>query len=237
MAVWLTGSITESNINTPNNTSDVAVNLYVNWDGGSWAHDGPYGTVTIDGTGYGFVCNFNLSKTTTGSQLLTTKSKTVAHNADGSKTALCSASFVSKTGSGTVTWSDSKVLTTIARAATINTFANFNISSNAVVNIVNPGGLSITLDIYDDTTSTLLDTVSGVYATGNISRLLDADTILALIPTATTRLIRAELKTYYSGSQIGRTRQPKRPARSYQAHTRPFLRCGVTMTSMWRRWR
>ncbi len=129
MTVWLSGSISESNTNIPNNTSDVTVDLYANWNSGSYAHDNPAGQITIDGTSYPFNANFNPSNTTTGSQLIRTQSKTVSHNSDGSKTVACSASY-DGIGSYTVYWSDSKVLATIPRGSVIGTISAFNVEDS-----------------------------------------------------------------------------------------------------------
>lgn len=134
MTVWLSGSISESNTNIPNNTSDVTVNLYANWNSGSYANDNPAGYIIIDGTQYNFNSNFNVGQTSTGSQLIKTQSKTVTHNSDGSKTVACSASY---NGTGywdgqwhTVTWSDSKVLATIPRGSVIGTISAFNVEDS-----------------------------------------------------------------------------------------------------------
>ena len=82
MSVWLTGTITQSNKNAVNNTSLATVTLVANWNGGSWAADNPAGYIIIDSTRYDFTSNFNTNNTTTGSQTIAVKSKTVNHNAD-----------------------------------------------------------------------------------------------------------------------------------------------------------
>lgn len=119
MSVWLTASVSESNVNVANNTSDVAVNLYANWDTQSWNWNSPTGSITIDGTAYSFSADFNDDKTYSGSQLLATKTKTVSHNSDGSKTVSLSAWYPTGGNSGTIYWNSTKVLTTIPRASDI----------------------------------------------------------------------------------------------------------------------
>lgn len=120
MAVSISIAITQNNQNIANNTSNVTVKVTAAWTYGSFNRTGDAtGSITIDGTKYSFSgIIFNSSQTTTGSQVIMTKTVDVSHNADGSKTLTCSASFVTGTNSGTVTTSGSKALTTIARATT-----------------------------------------------------------------------------------------------------------------------
>lgn len=120
MAVSISLAITQNNQNIANNTSNVTVKVIAAWTYGSWNGTGnASGSITIDGTKYPFSgITFNTGKTATGSQVIMTKTVDVSHNADGSKTLNCSASFVTGTNSGTVTTSGSKALTTIARATT-----------------------------------------------------------------------------------------------------------------------
>lgn len=122
----ITLTLTESNINQTNNTSVVtAVLQYVpsSYKYGKVYFD-PfhdfgynnyflYGTVTIDGTSYYYEGYFSTSKVVT----LATFSKTVTHNADGTKTVSvqgkCSGT------SGNLTTEKSLTLTTITRTFTI----------------------------------------------------------------------------------------------------------------------
>lgn len=120
MAVSLSLAITQNSQNIDNNTSNVTVTATVSWTYGSWNATGQcYGSITIDGTKYSFSgLSFNKNATTSGSQVIMTKTVNVSHNNDGSKTLSCSASFYTGVSAGTVTATASKTLTTIPRATT-----------------------------------------------------------------------------------------------------------------------
>lgn len=119
MAVSLTLSITQNSQNITNNTTNVTVNVTASWTYGSWNSLGQCsGHITIDGTKYSFSgMSFNSNHTTSGSQVVMTKTVDVKHNDDGSKVLSCSASFDTVISAGVVTASGSKTLTTIARAS------------------------------------------------------------------------------------------------------------------------
>lgn len=120
MAVSISISIAQNSQSIANNTSNVTVSVTAKWTYGSYNSTGQCtGSITIDGTKYDFTgLVFNKGQTTSGSEVIMTKTVNVAHNADGTKTLSCSASFVTGVSSGTVTASASKTLTTIARAST-----------------------------------------------------------------------------------------------------------------------
>ena len=117
MAVSISIAITQNSQNIANNTSNVTVKLTASWTYGSWNQENPAppGWLKIDGVTYNFRSTFNDNNTTTGSKTIFTKTVNVGHNSDGTKTLACSASFTTGTGSGTVTDSASKTLTTIPR--------------------------------------------------------------------------------------------------------------------------
>lgn len=126
MAVTISLSITQNSQNTINNTSNVTVKVTASWTGGSnnrvvGADGTPQakGWVKIDGTSYDFASTFNDGQTTTGSKVICTKTVNVAHNANGTKTLACSASYTTGVSSGTVTASASKTLTTIPRKSAL----------------------------------------------------------------------------------------------------------------------
>ena len=120
MAVSISLAITQNSQSITNNTSSVTVAVTAKWTYGSWNNTGnATGSITIDGTKYNFTgVTFNAGRKTTGSQVIMTKTATVKHNTDGTKTLSCSAVLVSGVSSGTVTCSGSKKLTTIPRATT-----------------------------------------------------------------------------------------------------------------------
>lgn len=111
MGFWM--SISETDVNPQANTSVVTVNLYYSGNGLSWSHMRPPGAITIDGTRYDFRHNFERSR---GTQWLAAASKTVGHNADGSRWVDCSAWFATGVSLGTLRTSGGKTLTKIARA-------------------------------------------------------------------------------------------------------------------------
>lgn len=111
MGFWM--AISESGVNVQANTSVVTVNLYYSGNGVSWSHLSPSGAIVIDGTSYGFRHNFEKSR---GTQWLASASKTVGHNADGSRWVDCSAWFSTGVSLGTLRTSGGKTLTKIARA-------------------------------------------------------------------------------------------------------------------------
>ena len=127
MAVNISLSITQNSQDVTHNTSKVTVNVTASWTYGSYnavvdANGTPQanGWVKIDGTSYNFASTFNTGRTTTGSEVICTRTVNVAHNTDGKKTLQCSASFSTGVSSGTVTASASKTLTTIPRKSTLS---------------------------------------------------------------------------------------------------------------------
>lgn len=119
MAVSISIAVKQNSQNIANNTSNVTVNVTAAWTYGSWNAWGENtGFIIIDGTKYSFSgMKFNTGATQTGSEVVMTKTVDVSHNADGTKTLACSASFDTYVSSGTVTASSSTKLTTIPRAS------------------------------------------------------------------------------------------------------------------------
>ena len=116
MAARLKLVLSESGISIPSNKSVVTAKLYYYGNGASYNYNNPEGTITIDGTKYDFDHDFT---TSTSAQLLATKSKTVTHNADGSKTVSVSAKFKTGVSLGTLSASATLELTTIPRVSTL----------------------------------------------------------------------------------------------------------------------
>lgn len=109
--------LSESNVNTANNTSVVTANLYYYGNGVSWSNDRQPYRIIIDGTAYSGTSSFS---TSTSAQLLGTASKTVTHNDNGAKTVSVSASFTTGVSLGTLTTSRSITLTTISRLSSLS---------------------------------------------------------------------------------------------------------------------
>ena len=109
--------LSESNVNTTNNTSVVTANLYYYGNGVSWSNDRQPYRIIIDGTAYSGTSSFS---TSTSAQLLGTASKTVTHNDNGAKTVSVSASFTTGVSLGTLTTSRNITLTTISRLSSLS---------------------------------------------------------------------------------------------------------------------
>lgn len=109
--------LSESNVNTANNTSVVTAKLYYYGNGVSWSNDRQPYRIVIDGTTYSGTSSFS---TSTSAQLLGTASKTVTHNDNGAKTVTVSASFATDVSLGTLTTSSNITLTTISRLSSLS---------------------------------------------------------------------------------------------------------------------
>lgn len=113
MAMTVAITLTENSVSTANNTSSVNCKVTVSWTGGSYNHTGATQVLVFDGVRYTTTAKINANKTTSGSQTLFNVTRTVAHNADGTKTVTAKATVISGGNSGTITKSASKVLTKI----------------------------------------------------------------------------------------------------------------------------
>ena len=143
----------ESNINVANNTSDVTVNVYIqkissyNSEGSNNSN-----TLYIDGTPYttsGLYIDMNPETTP---RLVASGTKTVTHNADGSKSISisCSGSLPYGNGYGPQSGSLSATvtLTTIPRRATLSGNADLTIGNNKTYNLTNNGGLYVRMEYW-----------------------------------------------------------------------------------------
>ena len=120
MGVTLSLSVTESNVSQANNTSVVKAVLKAKSTSGSFNSDSRSGYITIDGTKYTFSHSFAANTTTT----LATKSKTVTHNSDGSKTITVKGWYSTDVSSGDISTSKTVTLTKISRQFTVSFNAN-----------------------------------------------------------------------------------------------------------------
>lgn len=114
---YISLELSESNVNTANNTSVVTAKLYYYGNGVSWSNDRQPYRIVIDGTTYSGTSSFS---TSTSAQLLGTASKTVTHNDNGAKTVSVSASFATDVSLGTLTTSGNITLTTISRLSSLS---------------------------------------------------------------------------------------------------------------------
>lgn len=130
--------VSESNVNVSNNTSLVSWTLRIVSTKalvyGSWDLDGTPYSVSIDGSvvasGYKTYDFRNYQNLT-----ISSGSKTITHNADGSRSVSCSATFGnSNTPIGDAKASGNLTLTTIPRASKVNEFSG-NIGERVTINI------------------------------------------------------------------------------------------------------
>lgn len=131
MAVSLSISISQGSQSVANNTTVVSVTAYAKSTNGSYNNNSKSGSITIDGTGYSFSSSFKKNTTTT----LATKSKTVTHNSDGTRTVYASASYTTGVSSGTISASGSKTLSTIPRASTMSCPATFTTGTAGTITL------------------------------------------------------------------------------------------------------
>ena len=111
MGASLSLTVTESNVSQANNTSVVKAVLRITATGETHNGYAQYGYITIDGTKYGFSHSFSKGTTTT----LATKSKTVTHNADGSKSVTVVGYYQTGVSPGNLSKSTTKTLAKIIR--------------------------------------------------------------------------------------------------------------------------
>ncbi len=125
-------TITQNSQSIANNTSSITVKCYVTTSGGSYNNYSPSGKCTINGTTYSFSHSIPANTKT----LVYSKTVTVGHNTDGTKTVSASFTFNTELYEGTIRASTSKKLTTIPRTTTPSLSASS----------VKPGG-SITISM------------------------------------------------------------------------------------------
>lgn len=194
----------ETNVDTVNNRSDVTISLYgyteraaayCSWNG----YGGNSFTVVIDGTSYTLSSqNVDTSDWRT-EHYLHSKSLTINHNANGSKSITVSGSMTYQGGGTSLvagTYSTGNVtqsLTTIARASTVGTVSNTAITSssgNVTINISKKNSA-----YYDQivTTGAISKTINiGTASSGTISW---SDLLTAMSSTASATL-NITVKTY-----------------------------------------
>ena len=125
-------TISQNSQSIANNTSSITVKCYVTTSGGSYNNYSPSGKCTINGTTYSFSHSIPANTKT----LVYSKTVTVGHNTDGTKTVSASFTFNTELYEGTIKASTSKKLTTIPRTTTPSLSASS----------VKPGG-SITISM------------------------------------------------------------------------------------------
>lgn len=202
MAVTISIAITQNSQSITNNTSNVTAAVTVKWTGGSFNATGECtGTLTINGTKYSFSgLTFNTGRTTSGSQIIMTKTVTVAHNADGTKTLSCSASFVTGLSSGTVSASASKTLTTIPRASTPTLSASSVFMGSAVTITTNRASSGFTHTLaYSFAGGSYVTFATGVGA----SYSWTTPNLATSIPNTTSGTLTIRCITYNGSTTVG----------------------------------
>ena len=120
MGASLSLTVTESNVSQANNTSAVTATLRITATGATYNGYSQYGYIMIDGTKYTFHHSFSQGTTTT----LASKSKTVTHNADGSKSVTVKGYYETGVSPGNLSKSTTKTLTKIVRQYDVSYNAN-----------------------------------------------------------------------------------------------------------------
>lgn len=199
--VWKVGSQSVAN-----NTSSVTVQVQLVSKGSSYTINSSAsksGTVTINGTKYSFTFSAALS----GNQVKTiyTKTVTVAHNANGSKTCTFASTIGIKvtlggTYYGDVTASGSGTFDTIPRATTPTLSASsVNMGSSITINMPRASGS------FDHTLTYTFGKASGTIGTGlGTSKAWTVPLTLAnQIPSGTSGTCTITCKTYNGSALIG----------------------------------
>ena len=198
---------TVDNQSVANNTSTVTAHVQLVSTGSSYTINSSAskaGSLTINGATYTF--NFTASLSGNQTKTLYTKTVTVAHNADGTKTCAFSATAginvtLSGTYYGNVTASGNGVFNTIARASTIS-----SVTSSVSVNGTN----AVTVNIAR-ASSSFTHTVE--FAFGNYSHAITGvatsasfaipTSWLNAIPNATSGTAAVAVTTYSGSTKIG----------------------------------
>lgn len=190
-----------------NNTSSVTVKVQLVSTGASYTINSSAsksGSVTINGTKYTFSFTASLSGNQT--KTLYTKTVTVAHNANGTKTCNFSATCginvtLSGTYYGNVTASGSGTFNTIARASTIS-----SVTSSVSVNGTNAVTVNITRAASSFTHTVVFSfgsyskTTTGV---GTSTSYAIPTSWLNAIPSATSGTAKVTVTTYSGSTKIG----------------------------------
>ena len=122
MGVTCNLTVQEKSYDISKNTSQVYVKLTATTTGSSYNNYGPSGTITIDGVTHNYSKNIPKNSTTT----LYEDTKTITHNADGTRKLTVSYRFNTDISAGVLTGSRTITLTNIPRASSV-TCADGNI--------------------------------------------------------------------------------------------------------------
>ena len=207
MSVSISLSITQNSQNIANNTSNVTVKLTASWTEGSYngvvdanGTPQPKGWVKIDGTQYDFAAGFNWpSPTQTGSKVIYTKTVTIKHSTDGTKTLSCSAEYNTYVSSGTVKATTSKTLTTIPRKSTLSV-ANGTLGTSQTLTVTRQS------TSFTHTIAYTCGSASGTICTKSSSTSISWTPALDLAKqntTGTTVSVKFTITTYNGTTSVG----------------------------------
>lgn len=194
---------TESSVNVSSNTSLVTANLYIRRKtaspNGTYNLYGSAWSITIDGTTTNETKAWDLRNTSEW-RLISTVSKTVIHNADGSKTISISASHTGNSGTmGTASGSGTMTLTTIPRTSKVSlSLRNFNIGVNITIN-TNRASSSFTHTAVIKFNGSTVITQTGIGA----SYTWNTAELYTYIPNSNRETGTVELTTYSGNTAIG----------------------------------
>lgn len=137
MAITLSLSLSESSVSVANNTSYVTATVYYTTTNSTYNGNKKPGTITISPTpgsssSHSFSASF--AKQQSG-KYLASAGRTITHADNGTASVSARVSFTSGTNSGTVTASNSKTLTTIARASTMSCPSTFTAGTAGTITL------------------------------------------------------------------------------------------------------
>lgn len=119
----LTAYEVSNSMNIEKNTTNIYVKLTATTTSSSHNFNNPSGWIKVNGVKY----TYNKDLPYTDTVTLWSKTLTITHNTDGSKTVPISYSFATGISAGTLTGSKNLILTTIPRASTNLSVSEFNI--------------------------------------------------------------------------------------------------------------
>lgn len=200
---YLTVELTQGSQNINGNYTSVTATVCYYGNGLSWNESGTsYGYVTLNGTRYGpYYRSFS---TSTSRQALYSVTANVGHNSDGTKTVSASASFNTNVSLGTISASNSKVLTTIPRASTVSAFpSSFTTGSSGTISLTRASSSfthTATCKIEGVTNNTGLSDTSGI---GTSFTYTPPHSVFSNYPTKATLNGEITIQTKNGSTNIG----------------------------------
>lgn len=202
MAVTLSISLSESNVNVVNNTSDVTAIVYAHSTYGSYYSSPRPGYLVLDGTRYDFSSPFAANVTT---ELYRT-TRTILHDSTGVKTCAANAWFSTNVSSGDIVTNTSLVLTNIPRNSIVTAVNNtddkdraFSVAFTKYANYIH------TVRLY--TSGLTIRTISNITDSPISVTLTDAELLAIMehwnVGGGKREQIGFELKTFSGSTQIG----------------------------------